>query len=661
MSVSARRLQRANKGASSGDLSLPRVPWEGGPAYWSQFGKALAAGWTDPSFFPISVFYGKADPYHVTQLKDAGINLYMAVEYSPGIFPLSNITGQGMFAMPGGEWSAADVGNDPNAVAWFISDECDMGYGGCADIDRNGDGTIDQYDGLIAQQSWAADRRALHDGRFLHANFGNGILRTFWSTATMPQHVQLMDSASADKYTYTSPGVADIIDGVHDAPDWPNGVPVPRAYSYGWQADQMKRFQDPAHLRPIWTFIESAQPYISEPGAREILPDEIEGAVWSALIHEARGIAYFQHNNGTVNCTANYSIVECPAVHSKVKQINAKVKSLAPVLNTQSYYNEQIVHNGTTFYRYNFNNDTDTMLKALHGYAYIFAGIGMGHATGSKTFTLPPGISGTSVEVVGESRTLSAVQNPTYSKTFNCIGAAQTWTVPNGVTSITVDMYGAEGGRSYSAGSGIVAGLGGRVQATLSVTPGETLQLNVGGFPVSSGGWNGGGTVESGNNSGHGGGASDIRRGGTTLADRVLVAAGGGGSSDNASGGNGGGFNGSAGAGDDGGGGGTQAAGGAASNGAGTGQLGAGGSSPPNGGGGGGGYYGGGGGGWYHGGGGGGSSYAGAGTADVTHTAGARQGDGQITITTTQIPAEFFSFTDTFQYEYTHHVYKVLI
>ncbi|MEO7905158.1 MAG: hypothetical protein ABIR91_05200 [Candidatus Saccharimonadales bacterium] len=62
--------------------------------------------------------------------------------------------------------------------------------------------------------------------------------------------------------------------------------------------------------------------------------------------------------------------------------------------------------NGFTYYRFTFNNGTDTMLKTYDGFAYIFAGLGMGHATGSKTFTVPTGVSGASVEVVGESRTI---------------------------------------------------------------------------------------------------------------------------------------------------------------------------------------------------------------------------------------------------------------
>ncbi|HEX2700631.1 MAG TPA: hypothetical protein VHM89_10570, partial [Acidimicrobiales bacterium] len=50
-----------------GPLSLPRVPWESGPSYWKKFAKADAAGWDDPSFFPIAVHLSK--PSHVDALK----------------------------------------------------------------------------------------------------------------------------------------------------------------------------------------------------------------------------------------------------------------------------------------------------------------------------------------------------------------------------------------------------------------------------------------------------------------------------------------------------------------------------------------------------------------------------------------------------------------
>jgi len=114
--------------------------------------------------------------------------------------------------------------------------------------------------------------------------------------------------------------------------------------------------------------------------------------------------------------------------------------------------------------------------------------------------------------------------------TFNYTGAAQTWTVPACVYNIQVDVRGARGGNAnFAAG-----GNGARVTATLAVTPGQVLQINVGGQGALPGaGWNGGGAGRNGfapgGHSAGGGGASDIRVTPYALANRSVVAGGGGG------------------------------------------------------------------------------------------------------------------------------------
>ena len=236
--------------------------------------------------------------------------------------------------------------------------------------------------------------------------------------------------------------------------------------------------------------------------------------------------------------------------------------------------------------------------------------------------------------------------------TFNYTGAVQTYTVPTCVFTITVDARGGAGGMSGAANPG----LGGRVQATLSVTPGEVLNIYVGGAGSNTGtpgGWNGGGISSAGTGpttGASGGGASDIRRGGTALSNRILVAGGGGGTGTAQwtlnHGGGGGGLNGTngvtngtytlancgAGA--------SQTAGGAGANNSPsyTGTLGQGGNGGPHSGGGGGGRYGGGGGTGATacctgGGGGGGSGYAEPTATAVTQTNSYQAGNGQIIIT----------------------------
>lgn len=222
--------------------------------------------------------------------------------------------------------------------------------------------------------------------------------------------------------------------------------------------------------------------------------------------------------------------------------------------------------------------------------------------------------------------------------TFVYTGAVQTYTVPACVNSITVDARGGEGATITAS----LGGKGGKVQATIATTPGEVLNIYVGGAATGvTAGFNGGGLAGTGGAAGAG--ASDIRQGGTALSNRVIVAAGGAGVGTpagcptNSGGGDGGGLSGA-----DGwwcgsqtsslrGQGGTQTTGGAGGNGGLPGALGVGGTGGSQGGGGGGGLYGGGGGGVA--GGGGGSSYAIGTATGVTHTPGIQVGNGQITLT----------------------------
>ena len=254
----------------------------------------------------------------------------------------------------------------------------------------------------------------------------------------------------------------------------------------------------------------------------------------------------------------------------------------------------------------------------------------------------------------------------TASRTFLCTGGVQTFTVPvlpSGVTSLTVDAFGAQGGASTD---GTAGGLGGEATATIPVTPNETLEVDVGCQPdaanPASGGFNGGGASGTGVGAlggagGGGGGASDVRQGGSALTDRVVVAGGGGGGGGaigSCSGGAGGGLDGGDGAScptNLQGFGATQGTGGAANvNGAvgGAGAIGEGGvggtpgsSDNMGGGGGGGGYYGGGGGSGtssvsISGGGGGGSGHTPSGSG---LGAGVNEGSGRVVLTWTVLPA----------------------
>jgi Glycine rich protein len=127
-----------------------------------------------------------------------------------------------------------------------------------------------------------------------------------------------------------------------------------------------------------------------------------------------------------------------------------------------------------------------------------------------------------------------------YNGTTGADGSPQQFTVPSGVSHLTVEAWGAEGGNASTAEdvftAPAVGGLGGYTEATVAVTAGQVVQVNVGGQPTTaSGGFNGGGAAGVGTAdyfAEAGGGATDARLGGDDLSDRVVVAGGGGGAAD---------------------------------------------------------------------------------------------------------------------------------
>ncbi|ADB53573.1 glycine-rich protein [Conexibacter woesei] len=138
---------------------------------------------------------------------------------------------------------------------------------------------------------------------------------------------------------------------------------------------------------------------------------------------------------------------------------------------------------------------------------------------------------------------LPAAASAATSQRFTTPGATQ-FTVPAGVTSVSIDAIGGQGGGALQTPPfRCQGGAGSRVRGTMTVTPGQSFWVVVGGAggdamppaQSSAGGYNGGGNGRSEQwGSGGGGGASDIRTlpvgsGLTPTDSRLLVAGGGGG------------------------------------------------------------------------------------------------------------------------------------
>lgn len=112
-----------------------------------------------------------------------------------------------------------------------------------------------------------------------------------------------------------------------------------------------------------------------------------------------------------------------------------------------------------------------------------------------------------------------AFAQPT-TTTINYTGSITSWTVPAGVTQVTIEAKGAKGGNT---GNSLIGGYGAIMKGDFSVTPGESLGIIVGGK-----GGGGGGTNSSGAG---GGGGSFVWKGNLPNATLLIAAGGGGGAS----------------------------------------------------------------------------------------------------------------------------------
>ena len=251
-----------------------------------------------------------------------------------------------------------------------------------------------------------AEMKALHpagDGRFDYANYGKGV--TMWEGPALAAGFVngYTTVTSADMYFYTDSNLCPGEAGAY------LGIPAnlcQRSANYGMILDKMRALDALDNIRqPIFGFVEDGHPF-TDAEATTITPNQLAGAVYSSLIHEARGIIYFNHNYGGTCAGNQHSMRDAcyPATNVKITQVNQQIKDLAPVLNTQSL-------------SYLASKDLDTMLKKYNGSYYLFAMTSLTTPTGSHTLRLPANLANASVEVLFENRT-RPVTNGTFTDTF---------------------------------------------------------------------------------------------------------------------------------------------------------------------------------------------------------------------------------------------------
>src|SRR5664280_2738080 len=262
-----------------GVLNLPRIPWEGGPDYYSQFPQSAKSGWTDPSWFPIGIWYPNGgNAVNASFDKSKGINTYW--ENNPDI-AYDTYTGSGMQNGGGPNSTFPPSAQALQWPGWFLEDEID--------------GRYDVPQGLAAFQQTIDSTPK--DGRFQYANFTAIVAANYNPTqiAADDKYVNMYEGpVSVDAYWYTDPHCS--ITPYSDV----SFVPVNQSHcrtasSYGKTIQGVRaRDASDGKLKPVWSFVELMGTGSTDPQYNfTITPSQLQGAAMDTIINEARGIVWF--------------------------------------------------------------------------------------------------------------------------------------------------------------------------------------------------------------------------------------------------------------------------------------------------------------------------------------------------------------------------------
>lgn len=367
-------------------LKLPLVAWEGGAEFWSKFPKTSRAGWDKDTFFPVVLWYnGISTDEEAVYDKSLGFNSYIGMSDTT---PYRLFEDNDVFWI-GPPLNESFTSDSKNWVGNFLDDEVDGRF--------------------APEEGHSVIRKAKKDlagsQRFDYANYTQIVMGQDMKKHDSEKFVnEYTDVASIDMYWYTvpfcdwQPSPIEYITPV-------DAINCRTASSYGKTMDSLRtRDQTDGKLQRMWQFVEllNGGPGDDQKFIANITPGELQGAVMNSLIHEARGLVYFNQSlNG--NCTGGSLVRQTmvdPGFCAKDQVaaagvINNRIKDLAPVLNSQSY-------------DFNFGEGLDTMLKAKDGYAYIFAMIDDNPTPGTRTFSMPPELRNKPIEVLYENRRLNS-------------------------------------------------------------------------------------------------------------------------------------------------------------------------------------------------------------------------------------------------------------
>ncbi|WP_433876424.1 hypothetical protein [Sinomonas atrocyanea] len=371
------------EGIDVGPVSIR--PVDGGADYYSRFSPSLPS---KQDWFPLGVWSESlVDEQGTKSDKEASINVY--VELTEDSQPERAATIGASVIL------SSSV---PGIAGYLLGDEVDM-WGGVGDHPWTGNypgqGEIcDPPDQKCGYTIMEALQSRVPVGMLSFANFGKGVL--FWeSEAEAARFLVGPDVVSADAYWLTDPNICSGTEGGNMLAGGKalDELRCRQPSNYGAMVERVRSFISPRASKPVWAFVEVGHPF---PNGKTASAPEVRAAVWSSLIHGARGIIYFNHSFGGP-CPSHHVLREAcdPVMRSTVSDLNRQLTELAPVLNAP------FVDAAATV-----TGDADVAVKVLDGQLYVLAASTAGGPQ-DVSITVPCWTGG-NVSVIGEGRQLSA-------------------------------------------------------------------------------------------------------------------------------------------------------------------------------------------------------------------------------------------------------------
>jgi hypothetical protein len=375
--------------AATGAPRLRQV--DGGPGYYSRFEPALPSA---ASFFPIGVWYESVLSEHDVQAdRGSGINVYVQLTDTTD---LALVRDAGSYAI---DEDVARAGSE--TVGWFLTDEADM-WAAPGDGPWTGNhpgegdicGTTDWCGYTVLRTIRAGFPQ---DARLTYANYGKGVV--MWDDDDLAARFvnEFQDLVSADLYWFTDEDLCSADQGGYFLRGEKTALTAQECHlaaNYGRTVDRVRSLQQPAGSKPVWALVEVGHPF-TESSWPSITGAQVQAAVWSSLIHGARGIVYFNHSFGGP-CQTQHALRDpCyREVRAAVTAVDRRIARLAPVLNAP-WADDVTTAAGAV----------DTMTRYSGGHLYVFAGSTRAAAQ-RASFTVSC-VDSATVRVLDENRTLT--------------------------------------------------------------------------------------------------------------------------------------------------------------------------------------------------------------------------------------------------------------